>query len=168
MSRNSNRGFRWLFFAIIAFYFSTIALSSADDKTASGPLDGMIFVGKIGPKGNPDLDDELHFRDGKFWSDACTKCGFKPGEYWVRNVGNRIQFRGELTGDRGTFVYKGEIVDNNAKVSIGWTKSRWYWKIDRELEFSGKLQTTTAAATVKNALLTASTAVPENNPLCRR
>jgi hypothetical protein len=99
----------------------------------------MVFVGKLGPKGRPDLmaDDELHFRDGKFWSAICTKFGSLPGNYWVRRAGDRIQFRGKLIGDRGTFLYDGEIVDGKAKASIEWTKSRWYWKIERELKFVG-------------------------------
>ena len=159
---------RWVIVGVFAFCFSFLSFTVVKADTASGPLDGMIFVGKIGPKGNPDLDDELHFRDGKFWSDACTKCGFKPGEYWVRNLGDRIQFRGELVGDRGTFVYKGEVYDNQAKVSIGWTKSRWYWKIDSELEFAGTLQATMVSQTLDKAILTASSAKTEKNPLCRR
>jgi hypothetical protein len=127
----------------------------------------MVFVGKLGPMGNPDLDDELHFSEGKFWSAICTKCGFQPGNYWVRTVGERTEFRGELVGDRGTFIYRGEVVDDDVRVSIGWTKKRWYWKIDRELEFVGTVRSAEAATSVNDAMSTASAARPEQIPQCR-
>jgi hypothetical protein len=157
-----------LVIGLLALMWFSISGPAMADGRSSGPLDGMVFVGKIGPKGNPDLDDELHFRDGKFWSAICTQCGFKPGDYWVRNVGNGIEFRGELVGDRGTFHYRGAIVDGEANVSIGWTKSRWYWTIERELEFVGEMRSPTAALSVDGAVGIAVAARPEQNPICRR
>lgn len=155
--------------SILTFVWNLSSVSPAQAGThASGPLDGMVFVGKIGAKDNPDLDDELHFRDGKFWSAICTQCGFKPGDYWVRKVGTGIEFRGELVGDRGKFVYRGVIVDGNANVSIGWTKSRWYWTIDRQLEFVGRIRSPGVALSLEDAITTATTARPEQNPICRR
>ena len=74
---------------------------------ASGPLDGMVFGGKIGARDNPDLKDELHLQDGKFWSAICIRCGFKPGKYWVRREGDSLHFRGEFHSDRGIFIYAG-------------------------------------------------------------
>ena len=90
-----------------------------------GPLDGMVFVGKIGPEGNPDKYDELHFSEGQFWSWQCTKCGFEPGNYWVRTVGDSLHFQGWLhSADRGKFQYAGRVVDGRIEVTINWTKKR--------------------------------------------
>lgn len=142
--------------------------ADAQEALAQGPLDGMVFVGKIGPKGAPDLDDELHFQDGKFWSVNCIECGFQPGAYWVRRVGDAVRFRGELTGERGTLAYAGEVVGDRIEVSINWTKSRWYWRIDRELEFSGTFKPSALAYSVERAITTATTAQPELVPACTR
>lgn len=117
----------------------------ADDPgtaTASGPLDGMVFEGRIGPADNPDLSDHLYFEDGKFWSEECTRCGFEPGVYWVRHVDGGVAFRGTLrSADRGRFVYEGFVRDDEIEVSIDWHHERWYWTIDRELRFVGQLVT---------------------------
>ncbi len=154
-------------FAIAALLLST-ALSSAGDTMASGPLDGMVFSGKIGAAGSHQLDDELHFRDGKFWSEYCTRCGLPPGDYWVRSVGDEIHFRGTLVGKPGTFIYEGRIVDGKATASVSWTKERWYWTINRELKFSGSLSLAEKSMSVADALNTASTASPEQLAQCNR
>lgn len=140
----------------------------AQSEAASGPLDGMVFVGKIGPEGDPDLDDELHFQDGKFWSVNCIKCGFQPASYWVRRVGDRIHFRGELTGERGTLAYRGEVIGDRVEVSIHWSKSRWYWTVSKELEFAGTFKPQAAAFSVRHAIDTASNAQPAMEPVCSR
>ncbi len=114
----------------------------ADDSRASsgGPLDGMAFVGKIGPAEAPDRDDVLYFDDGHFWSAACTKCGFAPAVYWVRHVEGGIEFRGVLESpERGRFSYLGSVRDQRIEVSIQWQRERWYGAIDRELAFRGRL-----------------------------
>jgi hypothetical protein len=146
----------------------TAAPVAAEQEQASGPLDGMVFVGKIGPQGNPDVDDELHFQDGKFWSLNCIKCGFQPSGYWVRKVGERILFRGELTGERGTLAYSGEVVGGRAEVSIQWSKSRWYWTLSKALEFSGSFKPQAKALSVDHAVDTANSAQPELDPVCSR
>jgi hypothetical protein len=113
-----------------------------DTFTASGPLDGMVFEGRIGPADNPDLSDRLYFEDGKFWSGECTRCGFEPGAYWVRRVDGGVAFRGTLqSAERGRFIYEGFVRDGEIEVSIDWRHERWYWTIDRELRFVGRLAT---------------------------
>jgi hypothetical protein len=67
-------------FAVTAFS-TTMDDDSAATNVGSGPLDGLDFVGKLCPDGRPDLDDELQFNDGQFWSATCTSCGFPPGPY---------------------------------------------------------------------------------------
>ena len=153
---------------LLIFFVFPVSQALAEEASAHGPLDGMVFVGKIGLKGNPDLDDELHFQNGRFWSLNCVKCGFQPGSYWVRFVGERIQFRGELTGDNATLFYEGEILDGRAEVAITWTKSRWYWKINKALAFSGTVRPTLTADSVDQAISTASAARPELESVCSR
>jgi hypothetical protein len=105
---------------------------------ARGPLDGMAFVGKIGPAENPDVADVLYFRDGHFWSKACTLCGFAPAPYWVRYVEDGIEFRGVLESpDRGRFSYSGIVRDGRLTAAINWRHDRWYWSVDRDLRFEG-------------------------------
>lgn len=105
----------------------------------SGPLDGMIFAGSFGDPGAPGRDDLLYFNNGKFWSAICIRCGFEPGSYWVRKVGDSIHFRGEQRSERGTFVYLGRVTGDKIQVDVNWTKDRWYWKIDRDLVFEGSI-----------------------------
>ncbi|WP_333856426.1 hypothetical protein [Denitromonas sp.] len=140
----------------------------AQSEVAAGPLDGMVFVGKIGPKGDPNLEDELHFQDGEFWSVNCIKCGFQPANYWIRKVGSRIHFRGELTGERGSLAYQGEVIGDRVEVSITWRKSRWYWQVNKELEFAGVFKPKAAAFSVKHAIDTANNAQPAIEPVCSR
>ncbi|MCR9136587.1 MAG: hypothetical protein NXI27_11365 [Alphaproteobacteria bacterium] len=105
----------------------------------SGPLDGMVFAGKFGDPGAPGRDDLLYFNNGKFWSAICIRCGFEPGEYWVRKVGDSIHFRGEQRSERGIFLYRGRVTGDKIQIDVNWTKDRWYWKIDRDLVFEGSL-----------------------------
>jgi len=113
--------------------------ATGDTPAAGGPLDGMVFAGRIGPAGDPDLTDYLYFDDGRFWSGECVRCGFEPGVYWTRYTGDGIAFRGVLkSADRGWFTYEGLIQGSEIDVSIRWQQERWYWTIDRELRFVGE------------------------------
>ena len=114
--------------------------TAEDAKPSSGILDGMVFKGLLGPEENPDSEDEIHFSNGKFWSKLCTKCGFQPGHYWVRKVGDTIHFRGELISERGVFDYRGEIKDGKLNAKMDWTIKRWYWSIHRDYAFTGSLK----------------------------
>lgn len=113
------------------------AAESGADRT--GPLDGMVFKGHIGPADDPDLPDYLYFQEGRFWSGECVRCGFEPGVYWVSYLDDGIAFRGVLqSADRGTFTYEGRIRGAQIDVAISWRHERWYWTIDRELRFVGE------------------------------
>jgi len=111
----------------------------ADTPAPGGPLDGMVFAGRIGPADSPDLPDYLYFDEGRFWSGECVRCGFEPGVYWIRYTSDGIAFRGVLESpDRGTFTYDGLIRGDEIDVSIRWRHERWYWTIDRDLRFVGE------------------------------
>ncbi len=105
-----------------------------------GPLDGMVFAGLVGPESAPDFDEELLFNEGLMWSKTCVPCGYQPSVYWVRRVGDAIHFTSELKSASGSvFHYEGVVDGERAEVAVRWTKSRWYWTIDRDLVFKGTL-----------------------------
>lgn len=129
-----------LFVAAVLLLALDARAEELDTSAAGGPLDGMVFEGRIGPADNPDLSDRLYFENGKFWSGECTRCGFQPGVYWVRRVDGGVAFRGTLQSpDRGRFLYEGFVRDGEIEVSINWRHERWYWTIDRELRFVGQV-----------------------------
>lgn len=136
---------------------------------AEGLLDGRVFEGLIGPVENPDLPDNLQFRDGYFWSDICTRCGFEPGPYVADVTAEGVAFRGVLQSDsRGRFTYEGLArEDGSLRVSILWEKQRWYWTARREIAFEGRDAGATPlsleAIRVKMGGMD-----PGNTPLCAR
>lgn len=136
--------------AVLAYPAMAQSFNESDTFATSapigrGPLDGMSFVGKIGPEDKRDLDDELHFATGQFWSSNCLACGYQPGAYWTRRVGDSIQFQGSLpSADGGQFDYSGRVVGDHINVQINWTQQRWYGDVKRKLAFVGVL---TPAAT---------------------
>lgn len=115
---------------------------------AHAPLDGLHFVGRLGPEGQAaDRDDTLYFADGQFWSENCVPCGFAPGPYWTRHAEDSIHFRGELhSPESGTFSYQGVVQDGRLQATIHWRKERWYWTIRRDFHIEGTLEETPTAA----------------------
>ncbi|WP_435103588.1 hypothetical protein [Arhodomonas sp. AD133] len=126
---------------LLAVMAGAPALATDAGEGARGPLDGMDFVGDFGPAGGPaDSRDTLHFRDGRFWSGSCVPCGYPPGAYWVRVTGDGIHFRGELENpEGGRFVYVGVVRDGRIEAHINWRRERWYWTIDRDFRFEGRI-----------------------------
>lgn len=159
------RWFLWMG-ALAAVVLMQVAYS--DGAISRGPLDGRVFVGKIGPAGDPDVIDELHFRDGRFWSLACIRCGFQPGAYRAEVNGDIIRVRGELRGQRGTFAYDGEIDGDDARISIRWTRKRWYWTVEQDLEFRGRHRPGALAVSLSAAIESASNVPQERLAQCPR
>lgn len=143
--------------AIALILLATVSLIASASQTVaetdpvSGPLDGMVFAGKFGDPGATGRDDKLFFNNGKFWSAICIRCGFEPGDYWVRKVGGSIHFRGEQRSERGTFIYTGKVTGEKIRVDVNWTKNRWYWKIDRDLVFEGTIANSNATLSALEA-----------------
>ncbi|MEW9921254.1 hypothetical protein AB2B41_16705 [Marimonas sp. MJW-29] len=136
---------------------------------AEGVLDGRVFMGMIGPEENPDLEDSLHFSDGHFWSDICTRCGFVPGRYVSEGTDDGVRLSGVLeSDDRGHFKYDGLVRDNGAiTVSIRWERKRWYWTSSRDITFRGS-QTPSADPSLAEARSEMQGFDPTENPLCAR
>jgi hypothetical protein len=140
-------------------FTQSVASDPEENTRINGPLDGLVFVGKLqSVDGSISLDDTLHFNEGHFWSSGCTKCSFMPGAYWTRTNGTATEFRGVLESpERGRFTYKGSVQDGNIEVKIHWLRERWYWTVDRDYEFSGKMdQNVELAVTLSSARARAS------------
>lgn len=139
-------------------------------QVAAGALDGRIFDGMIGPRSNPDLEDSLHFSDGYFWSDICTRCGFVPGPYSAQSTPEGIRFEGVLRSDsRGSFTYDGFVLeDGSIDVSIKWERKRWYWTTRREIAFKGLDQRGKSAMPLADIRALMMEIDADGNPLCAR
>ena len=140
----------------MAWFLAGAAAISAEDggslAMGRGPLDGMVFVGRIGSEKKPDFDEELHFSNGHFWSKNCILCGYQPSTYWTRMADDGIHFQGDLLKKDGSkFSYTGRVSDGRIKVTVRWTKERWYWSIDQTLVFNGILEKTKTAISVDEA-----------------
>jgi len=126
---------------VICLILGLLLLSSgnarADSDLDSGVLDGKILVGTMGQPNVFSDDDQLHFSDGKFWSEICIQCGYRPGNYWTRNTPEGTLFRGEMTSEFGTFVFSGQIKNGKATSELTWSRERWYWTSSNKLSFSG-------------------------------
>ena len=137
---------------------------------AGGLLDGRAFKGVIGPAEAPDLADSLHFEEGHFWSDICTRCGFLPGVYRSEKTDEGVVFSGVLESDsRGRFEYDGLVGEDGAiDVTIRWEKRRWYWTSSREIAFQGAAVEASESQTLHQIRQKLDGMDPAANPLCAR
>lgn len=122
---------------------TTESVATGQETAAvSGPLDGLSFVGKLkSADGSIELDDTLHFSEGHFWSAGCIRCSFMPGAYWSRTAGSSTEFHGVLESpERGSFTYRGRVQDGRVEVKIYWLRERWYWTVDRDYVFEGRVE----------------------------
>ena len=145
-----------------------VSEQTARSVEASHALDGQSFKGMFGPPdGSSDRADELHFRDGRFWSKNCVPCGFLPGPYraWVTAEGTR--FEGVLQSpERGRFLYQGLVKDGKVYARLNWRKERWYWTIDKDFRFEGVRAERSATVSVEDMTRVALAARPESDE-CR-
>lgn len=119
-----------------------VCVAIADDGSPSFlQLDNRRFIGPMGVKGDPNpANDEFMFEDGKFVSKSCLEWGFSPARYWVRNEKDGLHFLAELTSrDHGEMRYEGVFDGQQIKGKVMWKKERWYWTIQREYRFTGRL-----------------------------
>ena len=109
----------------------------------SGIVDGMVFIGHIGPKdGEANGEDEVVFQNGQFLSTSCTKYGFRSAPYIASHDGDRIVFKAVTHSPKhGTINWEGQIVGNRLEATYLWTKERWYWfDANEENWFKGHLK----------------------------
>ncbi len=140
---------------VVAFLsgFGSILYVRADDsqlhpaQSTEAPsisvLDGKTFAGELGGVGKPALTQDLFvFREGMFVSEECERrCGYPAGPYWVRFDGDGVQFKAEIPclKSDATMVWNGTVKGDEIEGTIAWTSKRWYWTIEKEFWFKGKL-----------------------------
>jgi hypothetical protein len=115
-----------------------------------GPLDGMTFVGALGPYGQPkDVEDVFVFENGSFVSKECeVRCQYPPRPYFIRKVDGKIEFVSETKCPYkdAKIVWRGTVDGNTLSGVATWTVRRWYWTVENRFEFSGKLERTESLA----------------------
>ena len=114
-------------------------------------LEGKSFSGQLGgPDIAPGSTDIIEFQDGRFISKECQKrCGYTDGPYWVRSDGDAVQFKAETPclEANATIVWNGTVKDSEVEGTFTWTSERWYWTVEKEFSFKGKLIKSEATAT---------------------
>ena len=139
---------------LVAAVSGWFGLSSASDpkiagaiedteETGSGPLDGMTFTGALGPDGKPkDIKDTFVFANGRFVSKECElRCKYPARPYFVRRNGNQTEFVSETQCPYkdAKIIWRGTIQGDTIKGISTWTVKRWYWTVENNFEFEGKL-----------------------------
>ena len=121
------------------------------DSPEISVLDGKSFAGELGRVGKPALTQDLFvFREGMFVSEECERrCGYTAGPYWVRVEGDGVQFKSEIPclKSDATMVWTGRVKGGEIEGTIAWTSKRWYWTIEKEFWFKGKLVGSNVATT---------------------
>ena len=121
------------------------SIIDAEDRDAhvSGPLDGMTFVGALGPDGKPkDIADTFVFENGTFVSKECElKCKYPARPYFVRVNGEKTEFISETQCPYkdAKIVWRGTVEGDTVKGKSTWVVKRWYWTVENTFEFEGKL-----------------------------
>lgn len=133
---------------IVFFQAAKPVLAKKSETTVvegSGVLDGMTFSSELGPVGEPaNVKDFLIFENGMFVSKECERrCDYPPAAYFVRRVGASIEFVSEThcSANDATIVWRGTVDDESGTINgmFTWTSTRWYWTIEKEFWFEGRL-----------------------------
>ena len=116
---------------------------AASDVGGSGMLDGMTFTGTMRlPSDTDDVEDTFVFANGTFFSTECDRrCGYPARPYYVRHVGEKIEFFSEsrcLHKD-AKIVWHGTVENGTIRGVSDWTLRRWYWTIEKRFVFEGTL-----------------------------
>ncbi|HSM41011.1 MAG TPA: hypothetical protein VK862_09685 [Afifellaceae bacterium] len=109
----------------------------------AGPLDGMEFVGKLGPEGRPkDVEDRFVFSDGKFVSMECKlRCDYPARPYFISETENGTEFvsNTKCPYKDAEIIWHGTVNDGRVSGTATWTIRRWYWTVTNTFEFEGEL-----------------------------
>lgn len=121
-----------------------------DTESASGPLDGLVFKGALGPDGEPkDVPDTFVFENGTFVSRECEqRCKYPARPYFVRVDGNRTEFISETKCPYkdAWITWRGSVEGDTLKGKSTWVVKRWYWTIEDTYEFEARLISDSAAS----------------------
>lgn len=113
---------------IICNILTLSSMASSPSETV-GILDGMVFIGHVGPKGKEaNGEDEVVFQNGRFLSASCSKYGFGTAPYTAHKEGESIIFTAVTHSPKhGQIDWKGRVTGEEIEASYRWTKERWYW-----------------------------------------
>ncbi len=80
--------------------------------SAAGSLDGKIFTGEFGNKGEAaGTKDDFVFKDGKFVSALCSTFGYGSGDYQTTAQGKTVNFESQITNAAGGKMdWKGAVI----------------------------------------------------------
>lgn len=127
----------------IAFGSESAENTTAADGTGTGPLDGLVFTGALGPDGKPkDIPDSFVFENGTFLSKECElRCKYPARPYFVRVNGTKTEFISETKCPYkdAKIVWRGSVEGDTIKGKSTWVVKRWYWTVENTFEFEGKL-----------------------------
>lgn len=116
----------------------------------AGPLDGMVFVGMLGPDGQPlDTADTFVFENGTFVSKECElRCKYPPRPYFVRAAGDRMEFISETKCPYkdAWITWRGTVEGDRVSGQATWVVKRWYWTVEEVFDFEGRLVPEATAA----------------------
>jgi hypothetical protein len=89
-----------------------------------------------------DIEDRLSFQNGVFTSSECARyCNYPPSAYFVREVEGAVEFVSESRCPHkdAVIVWRGQVRDGTIEGVATWTNRRWYWTIEKDLAFTGKI-----------------------------
>lgn len=140
--------------AIVLGFASVLQISAANEdgsnsgmagveETVPGPLDGLTFLGALGPDGKPkDTSDTFVFENGTFVSKECElRCKYPARPYFVRTNGSKTEFISETKCPYkdAKIIWRGTVEGDRIKGKSTWVVKRWYWTVENTFEFEGKL-----------------------------
>jgi hypothetical protein len=130
---------KWMIVLSLGVFTLGFLLSGMPGLAGMETLDGKVFVGELGKKGDKTGDkDELIFKDGKFRSTACEKYGFTEAPYTANTNGENTSFVGEaMCAKEGTMKWTGTIKEDMVTATITWSKPG---KAPQEFWYRGKLK----------------------------
>ena len=115
--------------------------SKGGGKEASDLLDGKSFLVRTGEKGKEaDHDDFLIFWDRTFVSSGCVEIDFRKSTYSATREKDGIRFHAEtVSPTHGKMIWEGTVRGDVVDATARWIHKRWYWTIDREYWYRGRL-----------------------------
>jgi len=115
----------------------------ATQEFVPGPLDGMTFIGALGPDGKPkDVNDVFVFENGTFVSKECElRCEYPARPYFVRINDTKTEFISETKCPYkdAKITWRGVVEGDTVKGKSTWVAKRWYWTVETTFEFEGQL-----------------------------
>ncbi|HXZ37335.1 MAG TPA: hypothetical protein VEL68_15035 [Thermodesulfobacteriota bacterium] len=134
-----NNNLKWVMMSFVSIWALTFLWSGTPVSAQMSGLDGKVFAGELGKKGEKTGDkDDLIFKDGKFVSTACEKYGFGAAPYLVATGEGNTTFEASADGGKdGTMKWKGAIKGDSLTATVVWSKPG---QPEQEFWYRGKMK----------------------------